>query len=1184
MDYIPIARRTRSREALMYRKLHEELKRKNHDKKLNASESTSFSGFSDVKGESFSGSCQKDNVSESLEPDDNYGVLKRKKSSGLRHKDNGSENLGRGDYGVSKGRSSSGSCQKDNGSENLGLGDYGVAKGKSSSGSCQRDNESDNLGHGDDVLEKSDLGPYDSVDKFDMGASNYEILGFECVDNDDSEERDWRESGRVEVEESSSRSISNGEKGTDVVTISDSDSTSSSGESVEDSDDEVEIETSSSGDDDDCVEETPDDSSDFEVVSSESEEEDQSHQEEEHQVSARETGSRGKGDKVELRLKRKKWSDSSNGKDDAVDGGQKRDCVSKRIRSQNNLESSKKRIGLGTINHPICLDKGDLEDFDHGGDYCNGVVDGETFEIEEIDDEEHVQDFCGGQPTRKRIRAYEDHEVVKILANSILDKTEMPCEEIDEPVIEPSLPLKFTFGTEEQVLVEKSEEEKELEKLWAEMSLALCADDATDDAVAENTADVTLEDELDTDALCQQGKHQYILDEEIGIKCKFCSFVNVEIKYCTAPFGRHTSGYSERRDYYAVHLNVFDELHDQDCGRDSQPGCDPFPAHARGTVWNIIPGIGKDLHEHQREGFEFLWKNIAGGIYLDKLKEPTSFDSGSGGCIISHAPGTGKTRLAIVFLQTHMKLYPTCRPVIIAPSSMLLSWEAEFKKWKVDIPFHNLNTPKVSGEENVAALKLFKYRQHSINSVRMLKLYSWKNDRSILGISYKLFEELVGQDKKRSTMQQTNVDGMVRKILLELPGLLVLDEGHTPRNDQSLIWKALSKVRTEKRIILSGTPFQNNFDELYNTLCLARPKFADRMSSKFNVFFERKHGRKVNGARRNWTSLTSPLGRVTDDRLKAERLEEVRAMIRPFVHVHKGNILQQRLPGLRDAMIILQPPYLQKSLLDKIEQKENLRTSFDLEYLVSLVSVHPSLLLKHSFNLEEFGGRGMLEKLRLNPDVGVKTKFLIELIRLSGAISEKVLVFSQYLHPLTFICKLLESRFNWIEGKEILRMTGKVDTVQRQSLIMDFNSRNSQAKVMLASTKACSEGINLVGASRVVLLDVVWNPAVERQAISRAYRLGQEKVVHIYRLVISGTMEEEKYCRQAEKERLSELVFYSSERAHNREKISYDVSEDAKDAILEEMINRNKLKDMFKRIIYQPKDSNLVDSFGLVNL
>ncbi|KAG8637881.1 SNF2 domain-containing protein CLASSY 4 isoform X2 [Manihot esculenta] len=1180
MDYtLPIARRTRSREALMYRKLHEELNGKCYEKKRNAAESTSFSGFSDVKG-----------------------------------------------------RSSSGSCQKDNGSENLGLVDYGVVKGKSSSGSCQMDNGSDNLGLGDDVVEFCDLGPYDCVDKCDMGASNFENLGFECAENDDSEEMGWRESGRVDVEESCSRSKSNGEDDVVVVSISDSDSEEddiSSEESVEDSDDEDEIETSSSGESDEdsdddydgYVPEIPDGSPGFEELSGESEGEDESNKEEESPVSVKEPGNRGKGedgsnkeeespvsvkesgnrekgedrsnkeeespisvketasrgigDEVEIRLKRKKLSDdckndiSGNGKDDAVDEVQKKICVSKRTRSRCSSESSEKIVGVGTVSHPICVDNEDLNDFG----------------IEEVEDEEeHVQDLCGGQPSRKRIRAYEDHEVVQILANSILDKTEIPGEEIDEPVIEPSLPLKFTFGTEEQVAVEKSEEEKELEKLWAEMNLALCADDATDGKEeAENAADVTPENELDTDALCQQGKHQYVLDEEIGIKCKFCSFVNVEIKYCTAPFGRRTSQYSERRVSYAVHLNVFEELRDQNCGHDSQPGCDPFSFHARGTVWNIIPGIEKDLHEHQREGFKFLWKNIAGGIYLDKLKKPTSSDSETGGCIISHAPGTGKTRLAIVFLQTHLKLYPTCRPVIIAPSSMLLSWEAEFKKWKVNIPFHNLNKPKFSGKENVAAMKLFKSRQHSLNSVRMLKLYSWKNDTSILGISYKLFEELVGEDKKRSAVRQKNEEGMVRQILLELPGLLVLDEGHTPRNDQSQIWKALSKIRTEKRIILSGTPFQNNFDELYNTLCLARPKFADRISCKFNAFFDTKRSRKVNGARRNWASLTNSLGRVADDRVRAERLEEVRAMIRPFVHVHRGNILQQSLPGLRDAMIILEPPHFQKSLLDKVELTAN-RTAFDLEYLVTLVSVHPSLLLNQSFDLDDFGGRAMLEKLRLNPDMGVKTKFLTELIRLSIATDEKVLIFSQYLHPLTFICKLLESRFNWIQGKEILRMNGQVDTVQRQSLIKDFNNRNSQAKVMLASTRACCEGINLVGASRVVLLDVVWNPSVERQAISRAYRLGQEKVVYIYHLITSGTKEEEKYCRQAEKERLSELVFYSSERAHTREKISSNVSEDEKDTILEEMIHRNKLTEMFKRIIYQPKDSNLVDSFGLVNL
>ncbi|KAJ9164438.1 hypothetical protein P3X46_024014 [Hevea brasiliensis] len=75
--------------------------------------------------------------------------------------------------------------------------------------------------------------------------------------------------------------------------------------------------------------------------------------------------------------------------------------------------------------------EGNLDDFDLDGDYCDGVFDRETFGIEEVDNKEHVQDFCGGQLTRKRIRAYEDHEVEKILANSMWGKTGMPSEEIN---------------------------------------------------------------------------------------------------------------------------------------------------------------------------------------------------------------------------------------------------------------------------------------------------------------------------------------------------------------------------------------------------------------------------------------------------------------------------------------------------------------------------------------------------------------------------------------------------------------------------------------------------------------------------------------------------------------------------------------------------------------------------------
>lgn len=74
-------------------------------------------------------------------------------------------------------------------------------------------------------------------------------------------------------------------------------------------------------------------------------------------------------------------------------------------------------------------------------------------------------------------------------------------------------------------------------------------------------------------------------------------------------------------------------------------------------------------------------------------------------------------------------------------------------------------------------------------------------------------------------------DEELNLILLGKPNLLVLDEGHTPRNTRSLIWKALKMIKTDKCIILLGTPFQNNFEELYNTLLLVRPKFLDNVSS-----------------------------------------------------------------------------------------------------------------------------------------------------------------------------------------------------------------------------------------------------------------------------------------------------------------------------------------------------------------
>ncbi|KAF5960085.1 hypothetical protein HYC85_001294 [Camellia sinensis] len=855
-------------------------------------------------------------------------------------------------------------------------------------------------------------------------------------------------------------------------------------------------------------------------------------------------------------------------KEDGVEEIEKPKTVAERVHLRHvskSTKSEKKKQKFGTFSCPFTL-TGD--DFKTGLKNCN---DGKyVWKAGENGEESEEEVMWPAKRKRNAVDSAVPISVDKILADSIWEKGDVPLENLvpsehKVPDQEATLPLKFSFGfeDEDQKPPEKSYWEIEADKLFAERDfvLATCEIGSSDSFMVDNEDSITQDAESDPATCCCQGRQQLVLDEQIGLKCKFCSFVKLEIKHILPSFSKHPWGRRTNKKNLGStdHFNL-DDLQFQDSAPLYQSSSKRH-AYAKSTVWDIIPGVKDSMYPHQREGFEFIWKNIAGGMDLEELKNKNDFDGGSG-CIISHAPGTGKTRLTIVFLQTYMALYRSCRPVIIAPSSMLLTWEEEFRKWNVDIPFHNLNKLNYSGQENEVSVSLAK--QHgpqgqNENSIRLAKLYSWQMCGSVLGISYTLFERLVG-------------DGVFRKMLLELPGLLVLDEGHTPRNDRSQIWKALSGVKTQKRIILSGTPFQNNFRELFNTLRLVRPKFADKIDP---FVYVHRQGRKSSAARGKWDSLTSSIGKDSNN-----KLDKLKSMINPFVHVHKGSILKESLPGLRDSVVVLAPTHVEKGLIKVIQGRKN---QLERYHLVSLISVNPSLLLKRLSEEEVLSiHEDRLERLRFDPKAGVKTKFIMELIRLSQPLKEKVLVFSQYTVPLTFLRKHLKSHFPWTEGKELLYMDGKCDAKQRQSSISLLNDPASEVQVLLASTKACCEGINLVGASRVVLLDVVWNPSVERQAISRAYRLGQKKIVYVYRLITSGTMEGEKYIRQAEKDRLSELLFSSSDGGVCRsEKISCTVSEDE---ILQEMVQHKKLSHMFEKILNQPKESDLIDTFGLVDL
>ncbi|KAK9051483.1 hypothetical protein SSX86_028110 [Deinandra increscens subsp. villosa] len=734
----------------------------------------------------------------------------------------------------------------------------------------------------------------------------------------------------------------------------------------------------------------------------------------------------------------------------------------------------------------------------------------------------------------------DDSGCVDAILDSIMSNEDVhedvPGEKEDE-----YLPLQFRFDDSDNDSSQVTNESNG-EDLFKEMEFAFQCDEMGSYRTpkVESREDYDYYDDIDP---CESGEHgDAYFEEQTGLRCSLCGAVLLESRYVIQKLATYAPDRSRRRSRFDERqfYNSLENPYFMDSDSNSYDIC----KQTKGTVWELIPtSIQAHMYPHQQEAYEFLWKNLAGTIELSGLQTLGPRGVGGGGCIISHAPGTGKTFLTLVFMESFLKKFPKCCPVIVAPACMLLTWEAEFKKWQVGFSFINLqNSEPLRKEKIIGSSRCNKDR------IRAMKIHSWINGGGVLGVSYNLFEKLTRSSNKKNTGREK-----LMTFLLDKPGLVVLDEGHTPRNQNSKIWNTLLKLETKNRVILSGTPFQNNFRELFNTLRIVRPATAKSIV-KQKLFANMIQERKRKKSR----------GRST-----CEDIEKLKEIISPFVHVHKGHILESKLHGLKKSVIILNPPLFQNSFIENLGVSSS---TFKYEHKVALVSVHPSLILHCLLTAKEENSinKQQLEDLRLQPEVGVKTRFVMELIRLSISLNEKVLIFSQYIQPSKLLQDQIALVFGWDVEREIALIKGSIHQTSRQKIINAFNDPKSELKVLLASTRCCSEGIHLHGASRVVILDVVWNPSVERQAISRAYRLGQKKPVYTYHLMVAGTTEEEKYDRQVEKGWLAEMVFSSASMGGvEPKKVSVD------DKILQEMVGNQELKDMFKKIRYPEKQTRI---------
>lgn len=530
---------------------------------------------------------------------------------------------------------------------------------------------------------------------------------------------------------------------------------------------------------------------------------------------------------------------------------------------------------------------------------------------------------------------------------------------------------------------------------------------------------------------------------------------------------------------------------------DAVDGVHPnHPEEDTATDLGIDPRHKKLLKPHQIEGFRFLVKNLM-------VENP-------GGCILAHAPGSGKTFMLISFMQSFITHKPEKRPLVVLPKGILSTWKKEFQQWQLeDIPLFDFYSSKAD---------------HRSQQLDILK--NWERSRGILFLGYKQFTNIV------SSTSPDKIDTLCREKLLMVPGLVILDEGHTPRNNNTALVQSLSRIKTPRKVVLSGTLFQNHVKEVFNILKLVRPKFIKEESSR-NVMKRVLSSVEISASRRPTkgckVSVFCDLVHETlqnDDNClrKNSVIKDLREMTHNVLHYYKGDFLDE-LPGMVDFTVFLKLTPKQKNIASRLHKLD----IFKGNSVGSAVYLHPNLKeVAESFDGDKSDslGNDKVDGLiaSLNVRDGVKTKFFLGILSLCESAGEKLLAFSQYILPLKFLERLVIQRKGWRLGKEVFMISGDSNPEDRERSMDQFNN-SADARVLFGSIKACGEGISLVGASRILILDVHLNPSVTRQAIGRAFRPGQRRKVYTYRLVAAESPEEEHHNTSFKKEVISKLWF-----------------------------------------------------------
>ncbi|TKY89822.1 hypothetical protein EX895_001119 [Sporisorium graminicola] len=504
----------------------------------------------------------------------------------------------------------------------------------------------------------------------------------------------------------------------------------------------------------------------------------------------------------------------------------------------------------------------------------------------------------------------------------------------------------------------------------------------------------------------------------------------------------------------------------------------------------LDPQLTKALRPHQVEGVKFLYERVM-GMHADGEKGQ--------GAILADEMGLGKTLQTIALVLTLMKqsCYYTSksctieRAMIVCPLTLVKNWKREFRKWIGTNSLNVLCIDEGRGREDV--------------------------ERFVRSKAYHVL--VIGYEKLRSCID-------IVKTAQPAIDLIVCDEGHRLKSKDAQTTQMFDELSTKRKIILSGTPIQNNLSELYAMIDFVVPGLLVNPEA-FKAMFEEPI---LRSRAKHCSKQTKATGQA--------RLNALMTITKDVILRRTADILSKFLPPKKEMVLFCSPSQEQIRIYQSILGSSDVRSLLRGEAGNGLLQIGvlrklcntPELLLKDTESTADSPTKALVGDLtrffppnfvRNEARFGGKLICVMNLLQTVRAqTNDKVVLVSNFTSTLDIVEAMMRKK-----RYPYLRLDGKTPQDERMAMVNQFNREGvDNSFVFLLSAKSGGVGLNLIGANRLVLIDSDWNPSTDLQAMARIHRDGQKKSCYIYRLLLSGTMDEKIYQRQISKLGLSDSL------------------------------------------------------------